>query len=88
MTSEPKIKMEHERQRYIFGITEFLSIKEKSNDLMGYYPKLFNLVIGLVRKNAEVRVDLSCEDNYETDSEEEDLDDFNLGDDEPEDIWE
>ena len=67
---EPKIKEEHQRQRIIFGLCELMLMREKPAEVMPFLPKFFNLMINLVKKNCEVRLDDSCDENYETDSEE------------------
>lgn len=36
--------------------------------MLSYVPKLFNFLVDIVRKNCEVRVDLSNDENYLTDS--------------------
>lgn len=38
-------------------------------ELLSYLPKLFNLVISLVKKNCDYRLNDDCDENYETESE-------------------
>lgn len=60
LASQPKIKYEHERQRVILGISELLSSSHKHQQIIQYYPKLVNLVIGLVKKNCDYRLNDDC----------------------------
>ena len=89
---EPLLKEEHERQRVILGLCTFLGMKEKPNEIFHLLPQIFKLLVNLVKKNAELRTDEDHDENYVTDSEDDEEDilqkenlPFNLN--EHEDIW-
>ena len=67
-------------------------MKEKSNEIFHLLPQIFKLLVNLVKKNAELRTDEDHDENYVTDSEDDEEDilqkenlPFNLN--EHEDIW-
>lgn len=72
INSKSKIVEEHQRQRLIFGICEILLLKNKPNEILTKVPEFFNLAITLVERNCEVRLDEEDDENYQTESDEDD----------------
>ena len=89
---EPLLKEEHERQRVILGLCSLLGMKDRPQEVFNHLPQIFNTIITLVKKNAEVRLDSQNDENYITDSSDDEEDEeakiLNFGFAEAEDIWE
>ena len=47
-------------------------MNEKPNEIFQYLPQIFKLLVNLVKKNADVRIDEDNDENFVTDSDEED----------------
>ena len=68
VSCESLFREEQERQRIILGLCTFLGMKEKPNEIYHILPEIFKLLVNLVKKNAEVRIDENHDENYITDS--------------------
>lgn len=54
---ESKYEEEHERQRVILGLTALMKHPEKPQFILNVFPDIFKMLVKLIKKNAEERID-------------------------------
>ncbi len=54
---ESKYELEHERARVILGLNSLLLLPEKPVEIMTKIPDIFRVLLKLVKKNAEERLE-------------------------------